>query len=191
VVAIGFLRRSDSRGSINRSRQANACVKNTRVSLGTLCLLGQSKKAIDHESQIGPCVAAHQVDNCQAWSFQKTNGAVTTVKWNHRGEKSVSPLPATKRIGRLRKTTHRSWVHAQPVGLNAERKVSRHRAEGKIFLLTFPYIGLLRANSCARQLRGFCFPGSSRKPDLDINVRFMPRSTTELARCYGEVSIDA
>ena len=31
-----------------------------------------------------------------------------------------------------------------------------------MFLLTFPYIGLLRANSCARQLRGFCFPGSSR-----------------------------
>jgi hypothetical protein len=63
-VAIGFLRCSDSRGSINRSRQANACVKNTRVSLGTLCPLGQSKKAIDHESQIGPCVATHQVDNC-------------------------------------------------------------------------------------------------------------------------------
>src|SRR5258707_2837307 len=41
-------------------------------------------------------------------------------------------------------------------------KFYRHRAEGKMFLLTFPYIGLLRANSCARQLRGFCFPGSSR-----------------------------
>jgi hypothetical protein len=27
--------------------------------------------------------------------------------------------------------------------------------------LTFPYIGLLRDNSCARQLRVFCFSGSS------------------------------
>src|SRR5260370_2798216 len=78
------------------------------------------------------------------------------------GRRRVSPPPATKRTGRLRKTTRRSWVHAQSVRLNAERKISRHRAEGEMFLLTFPYIGLLRANSCARQLRGFCFPGSSR-----------------------------
>jgi len=35
-----------------------------------------------------------------------------------------------------------------------------------MFLLTFPYIGLLRANSCARQLRGFCFPGSSRRAQV-------------------------
>ncbi len=27
---------------------------------------GQSKKAIGHESRIGPCVATHKVDNCQA-----------------------------------------------------------------------------------------------------------------------------
>src|ERR1700687_2633113 len=75
--------------------------------------------------------------------------------------RSVSPLPATKQIGRLRKTTRRSRVHAQSVGLNAERKISRHRAEGELFLLTSPYIGRLRANSCVRQLRTFCFPGSS------------------------------
>lgn len=87
-------------------------------------------------------------------------------------ERSVSPLPATKRIGRLRKTTRRSWVHAQSVGLNAERKVSQHRAEGKVFLLTFPYIGRLRANSCARQLRGFCFPGSSPPRLNNIPQRF-------------------
>jgi len=99
------------------------------------------------------------VDNRQAWSFQKTNGVVTTVKWNHKGG-NISPLPATKRIGRPRKNTRRSWVHAQSVGLNAERKICRHRAEGEIFLLTFPYIGLLQANSCVLQLRAFCFPGS-------------------------------
>src|SRR5260370_33325427 len=76
------------------------------------------------------------------------------------GRRSVSPLPATKRTGRLRKTTRRSWVHAQSVRLNAEIKISPHRAEGEMFLLTFPYIGLLRANSCVRQLRVFCFPDS-------------------------------
>ena len=37
-----------------------------RVSDGTLCPLGQSNKAIGHESQIGPCVATHRVNNCQA-----------------------------------------------------------------------------------------------------------------------------
>src|SRR5258708_6788542 len=60
------------------------------------------------------------------------------------GRKNISPLPATKRIGRQRKTTRRSRVHAQSVGLNAERKICRHRAEGEIFLLTFPYIGRQR-----------------------------------------------
>src|SRR5215467_9344015 len=37
-----------------------------RVSDGTLCPLGQSNKAIGHESQIGPCIATHRVNNCQA-----------------------------------------------------------------------------------------------------------------------------
>ena len=64
AVAVGFLRRSDSRGSIHRKSQARA--SNTRVSDFTLCPLGQSKKAIGHESPIGPCVATHQVDNRQA-----------------------------------------------------------------------------------------------------------------------------
>jgi len=63
-VADGFLRRSISRGSINRRSQARA--ESTRVSDGTLCPLGQSNKAIGHESQIGPCVATHRVNNCQA-----------------------------------------------------------------------------------------------------------------------------
>jgi hypothetical protein len=35
-------------------------------------------------------------------------------------------------------------VHVQPVGLNAETKKDRHRADGEVFLLTFPFIGLLR-----------------------------------------------
>ena len=64
AVAIGFLRRSDSRASIHRRSQARAA--STRVSESTLCPLGQSKKAIGHESPIGPCVATHKVDNCQA-----------------------------------------------------------------------------------------------------------------------------
>src|SRR5260370_21201692 len=95
------------------------------------------------------------------------------------GRRSVSPLPATKRTGRLRKTTRRSWVHAEAVRLNAERKISRHRAEGEMFLLTFPYIGLLRANSCVRQLRVFCFPGSSLNsmgPSHKAHARFGSRS---------------
>jgi hypothetical protein len=44
AVAIGFLRRSISRGSSNRKNQARA--SGTRVSGPTPCPLGQSKKAI-------------------------------------------------------------------------------------------------------------------------------------------------
>jgi len=40
--------------------------KKHRATKLLLCPLGQSKKAIGHESQIGPCVATHKVDNCQA-----------------------------------------------------------------------------------------------------------------------------
>jgi hypothetical protein len=35
-------------------------------------------------------------------------------------------------------------VHVQPVGLNAETKKDRHRADGERCLLTFPFIGLVR-----------------------------------------------
>src|SRR6267154_4811448 len=54
-----------------------------------------------------------------------------------------------KRLG-LSKTTLESRVHVQTVGLNAETTMYRHRAEGEIFLLTFPFIGLFRLR---------CFPG--------------------------------
>jgi hypothetical protein len=64
-------------------------LKTTPVSGVTLCPFGQSKKAIGYESRIGPCVATHSVDNRQACRFQKTNGAVTTVQWNHRGEETL------------------------------------------------------------------------------------------------------
>ena len=64
AVAVGFLRRSDLRGSIHRTSQARA--SSTRCSDFTLCPLGQSKKAIGYESQIEPYVATHKVANCQA-----------------------------------------------------------------------------------------------------------------------------
>src|SRR5229473_6502013 len=35
-------------------------------------------------------------------------------------------------------------MHVQQVGLNAETKKDRHRADGKKCLLTFPFIGLVR-----------------------------------------------
>ena len=45
-----------------------------------------------------------------------------------------------KRLG-LRKTTLESRVHVQTVGLNAETKKDRHRADGEKCLLTFLFIG--------------------------------------------------
>src|SRR5258708_8771302 len=59
---------------------------------------------------------------------------------------SVLPLHIWKRnrtLG-LRKTTLGVGVHVQRVGLNAETKKDRHRAEVEMFLLTFPFIGLFR-----------------------------------------------
>src|SRR5207245_11649945 len=107
-----FLRRSDSGGSIHRKSQARA--SNTRVSDATLCPPGQSKKAIGHESPIGPCVATHKVDNCQACCFRN--------EWRGRN-KGMEPqgrgnVPArhtrerNKRLG-LSKTTLESRLHVQ------------------------------------------------------------------------------
>ena len=57
----------------------------------------------------------------------------------------VSPFRVTKRSNDfLRKTTRRSRVPVQTMGLNAETKKCRHRADGKFCLLTFLFLGLVR-----------------------------------------------
>jgi hypothetical protein len=84
-------------------------------------------------------------------SFQETDGAVTTVEMEPQAGRTLSPIHTTKRSnGFLKKTTRRSRVHVQTIGLNAETKKLRHRADAAICLLTFPFIGLLRL----RRLRG-------------------------------------
>src|SRR5229473_7187888 len=62
------------------------------------------------------------------------------------GRRRISPFRVTKRSTKLRRLskTTRSRVHVQTVGLNAETKKCRHRADGEECLLTFPFIGLLR-----------------------------------------------
>ena len=62
------------------------------------------------------------------------------------GARTISPFRVTKRSTkhRLRKTTRRSRVHVQTVGLNAETKKCWHRADGEKCLLTFPFIALVR-----------------------------------------------
>src|SRR5260370_39483948 len=62
------------------------------------------------------------------------------------GRGSVSPLRTRRRnraLG-LSKTTLRSRVHVQTVGLNAATKKDRHRAGREVCLLTFLFIGLVR-----------------------------------------------
>ena len=73
-------------------------------------------------------------------------GAVTTAKWNHRKEALILRFAhgeEAKPFAR-EKTTLGLRVHVQTVGLNAETKKDRHRADGEIFLLTLPLIGLFR-----------------------------------------------
>ena len=94
-MAVGFLRRSISRGSINRRSQARAL--STRVSESTLCPLGQSNKAIGHESPIGPCVATHRVDNYQACCVSENDLAPSQQRNGTTGKrKRISALAETK-----------------------------------------------------------------------------------------------
>ena len=58
-------------------------------------------------------------------SFKKRMGAVTTGEMELQGGRGISPFRVTKRstkLRRLSKTTRRSRVHVQTVGLNAETK---------------------------------------------------------------------
>jgi hypothetical protein len=148
------LRRSISRGSIHRTSQARAL--STRVSESTLCLLGQSNKAIGHESQIGPCVATHPVDNHQACCF-RNDWRRHDSEMEPQGRGSVSPLRTRRRntaLG-LRKTTLGVGVHVQTVGLNAETNgpASSRRGDFSLdipFYRTCPVSALIRSYATGR-----------------------------------------
>src|SRR5271165_3164677 len=93
----------------------------TRVSINTLCLLGQSNKAIGHESPIGPCVATHAVDNRQACCFRK-RWAPSRQGKNPQGEEAYLRFARgdETRDSALRKTARSSS------GLNAETRMGRY-----------------------------------------------------------------
>ncbi len=171
-MAVGFLRRSISRRSIHRTSQARAL--STRVSDSTLCLLGQSKKAIGHKSQIGPCVATHPVDNHQACCF-RNDWRRHHSEMELQGRGSLSPLRTRKRntaLG-LRKTTlvvesarSNSWAEC--------REIDRHRAEGEIFLLTFLFIGLVRFARLPGTIRSGLGNAPNRTDQVGSNERPRP-----------------
>ena len=106
--------------------KSGPCFKHTRVSDFTLCPLGQSKKAIGHESQIGPCVATHKWITVRL-DVSETNGAVANKGMEPQGRRRIPSFRVTKRSTkrcRLSKTT-RSRVHVQTVGLECrDKKVS-------------------------------------------------------------------
>jgi len=116
-----------------------------------------------------------------------------TGKCNHRGKRSVLSFLVKQRTERHAKNTQRS----RPTQSNGAecREKTRHRAQGEI--LTFPFIGLLRANSCARQLRGFCFSASSRTIQVSFGKRFsrseaspavfVPRSIPFLSQNFRQI----
>jgi hypothetical protein len=74
----------------------------------------------------------------------ETTGAVTTAKWNHKGEELNLCFAGRDTPGTLNKTTLRVRVHVQTVGLNAEKKKIGIEPTGRLFLLTFPLIGPYR-----------------------------------------------
>ena len=150
-MAVEFPRRSISRRSIHRTSQAAAF--STRVSEVTLCLLGQSNKAIGHESRIGPCVATHPVHNSQACSFRK-RWASSPREMEPQGRGSVSSLST-----RRRNRSHGLGVHAQTVGLNALTTMARHRANGKDFSLDIPFYRTCLCSRQIGQMTGLCSKG--------------------------------
>jgi hypothetical protein len=141
-VAVGFLRRSISRGSIHRRSQARAL--STRVSDSTLYLLGQSNKAIDHESQIGPCVATHPVDNHQACCFR--NDLAPSRQRNGTTGKSqrISASHAEAKHGTPPEEDHsRSSRARSNSGAECRDKWTASSRRGDLYL-DIPFIGLLR-----------------------------------------------
>src|SRR5207249_6556835 len=78
------------------------------------------------------------------------------------GRESDAPVRTRRRSGTLglRKTTLESRVHVQTVGLNAKKIISA-LSQGKTFLLTFPFIGSLRAASGLRQSNPFSEPSAA------------------------------
>jgi hypothetical protein len=133
-----LLRRAISRGSINRRSQARAL--RTRVSESTLCPLGQSNKAIGHESPIGPCIATLE------WTIVRL--VVSEKRWRRhnsemepQGRTIASPFHARRRCQTFRtgKTTLRLRVHVQAVGLNAETKNRSASSRGRDFCLDIPF----------------------------------------------------
>jgi len=76
----------------------------------------------------------------------ENDGAVTNSEMEPHGRTIASPS-RTRRQSKtlcLEKTTLRVRNYVQTVGLNAETKKCRHRADGEECLLTFPFIGLFR-----------------------------------------------
>ena len=139
-MADGFLRRSISRGSINRRSQARAGKHESlrrhpmpsrtieqshrpRVSNRTMCCHSSSE-------QLSGLVVFYEND----WRRHDQEMEAQTSR--NRGTRTRN------RISGLGKTTRGGRVHVQTVGLNAETKMERHRAAGEIFLLTFLFIGL-------------------------------------------------
>src|SRR5260370_38797126 len=79
----------------------------TRVSIATLCLLGQSNKAIGHESPIGPCVATMRCHHALPLMQWTTVRLVVSERWApsrqetkpHRGRKRICASHAETKQG--------------------------------------------------------------------------------------------
>jgi hypothetical protein len=71
---------------------------------------------------------------------------------------SVSPLRTQRpnRATRLRRTTLRSRVHVQTVGLNAETKTDRHRAVRGGFSLDIPFYRTCLSNAITQDFGDPC-----------------------------------
>ena len=107
----------------------------------TLCPLGQSNKAIGHESPIGPCVATHRWTTIRLVVFQKNDGRRHNSEMEPQGRTIDSPFHTRRRSKtfRLGKTTLRVRVHVQAVGLNAETKNRPALSRRGDFSLDIPF----------------------------------------------------
>ena len=143
----------------------------------TLCPLGQSNKAIGHESPIGPCVATHRWTTIRLVVFQKNDGRRHNNEMEPQGRTIASPLQTRRqsKTFRLGKTTLRVRAHVQAVGLNAKTKNLPALSRRGDFSLDIPFYRTRRlaresgvALRVGLQYRGDDHPTDWKKSNLEV-----------------------
>ena len=131
------------------------CVLRHRVTVLTLCPLGEPEIAIGHEPRIEPWLPRNRI----ACQVSRAGGRCHHSKMNRGNGRAIQ-----------RRTSRVIESHQQTVGWISRQKISRLPAEGEPFLLTSPFI--------EPSISKWDTPGDARSYDATLNectaTRFWP-----------------